>query len=229
MARKDDELLQTGHRPDPGRNHERGTPRIIWLALLVGIVGAFFLFRSPGGGNKSGIGENHSVITVPADDLDTLMADLDVAHQPIDSTAHIPAKPRSGQVEIQKIAPVLTPENPESKSLASQPAKTTTRPPVVPIKKPSQPTPKTHVPEIQPAASGPYLVQVGSFGDPHNADKEAARLQKLGWDARVKVSGTANGAMVYRVRIGYFANRAIAEQFIHSHRRQLRGSIAVHR
>ena len=49
MARKDDELLQTGHRPAPGRNHERGTPRIIWAALLIAMIGAFLIFRSPGG------------------------------------------------------------------------------------------------------------------------------------------------------------------------------------
>ncbi len=238
MARKDDQLLQTGHRPSPGRNHGRGTPRIIWGALLVAMGGAFFLFRSPGGGTPSGIGENRSVITAEADDLDTLMTDIGVGDAvPGDSAAT--DRPRSGSVEIKDITTPLTPENPapgaETKAAAkpeAAPAKAT--PPVetaAQVKAPSSrpaSLPKK-IEEIKPQAKGPYLVQTGSFGDSRNADREAHRLEKLGWDARVKVSNTADGSVVYRVHIGFFGDRKTAEAFIRTHRDRLRGAIAVHR
>ncbi len=226
MANKDETHLRTGRRPDPGRNHQRGTPRIIWLALLIGIVGAVLLFRSPGGGKTSGIGENRSVITVPADDLDTMVTNQDLGGSLPEST-QVSAQPRSGDVEIQQISPVLTPENPEPGSPAQkEPAPAPT---AAPKKTYTAPAEQKAVPEIQPEAAGSYLVQTGSFGKAQNADQEADRLQKLGWDARVKVSSTAGGDMVYRVRVGFFKDRTTAEQFIHTHRDQLRGAIAVHR
>ncbi len=229
MARKDDELLQTGRRPSPGRNHGRGTPRIIWGALLVALIGAFLLFRQPGGGEPSGIGENRSVITVPADDLDSLAADLGVD----DATGTVPpAEPRSGQVEMKDIAESLTPEVPAGGETA--PAKTpppevkaTVKPTSKPKPAPAKPAAETET--IIPAANGPYLVQTGSFGDPDNADREARRLQKLGWDARVKVSSTADGGLIYRVRIGYFPSRDRARAFIRQNKRRMPGAIAVHR
>ncbi len=231
MARKDDELLQTGRRPTLARNHQRGTPRIIWLAVLIGLVGAVLIFRSPGGGKPTGIGEQRSVITVPADDLDTLLTDIgiDEAQTGIETET---TQPRSGNVEFQDIAPVVTPENPtqQAQPKTAPTSVPVTKPIVKPVTKPSRPkSVKKTQPEIQPAASGPYLVQSGSFGNPKNADSEAARLQTLGWDTRVKVSSTASGALVYRVRLGFFANRSQAEQFIHAHRKQLSGAIAVHR
>ncbi len=237
MARKDDELLQTGRRPAPGRNHERGTPRIIWAALLVAMIGAFLIFRSPGGG-PSGIGENRSVITVPADDLDTLLTELGVTDS-LAEAENPPSQPRSGSVEIRDIAAPLTPEDPVTERKSSSTTTTSaptearsrepvsTPPPQTASSKP-RPKPKPRV-EIKPLDAGPYLVQTGSFGDPQNADREAARLQKLGWDARIKVSSSADGSMVYRVRIGFFADREAANRFIRNYSRRLPGAIAVHR
>ncbi len=236
MARKDDELLQTGHRPAPGRNHERGTPRIIWAALLIAMIGAFLIFRSPGG-SPSGIGENRSVITVPADDLDTLLTELGMTDSLIEAETP-PSQPRSGSVEIRDIASPLTPEDPvaaqESRiPSTSSPAEARSHEPVhAPVSKTTsskpRPKPKPRV-EIRPLDAGPYLVQTGSFGDPQNADREAARLQKLGWDARIKVSSSADGSMVYRVRIGFFADRTAANRFIRNYSKRLPGAIAVHR
>lgn len=229
MARKDDQLLQTGHRPSAGRNQRRGTPRAIWLALFVALVAAFLLFRQPGGSRPTGIGENRSVITVPADDLDSLAADLGIADS-LNTDAERPAEPRSGQVEMQHIAQELTPEKPSDIRQETAPATTpaTRTPPSDP--KPVREKPDTQpLPEVQPSTTGPYLVQTGSYGDAANADREAARLQKFGWDARVKVSSTADGGMIYRVRIGYFPDRAAAQAFIQTHGKQLRGAIAVHR
>ncbi|PIV80659.1 hypothetical protein COW53_08510 [bacterium CG17_big_fil_post_rev_8_21_14_2_50_64_8] len=229
MARKDDQLLQTGHRPSAGRNQRRGTPRAIWLALFVAMVAAFLLFRQPGGGRPTGIGENRSVITVPADDLDSLAVDLGIADT-LDTDADHPAQPRSGQVEMQHIAQELTPEKPSGGQQETAPATTPSPRTTPPAPEPAREKPATKpLPEVQPEASGPYLVQTGSYGDAANADREALRLQKFDWDARVKVSSTADGAMIYRVRIGYFPDRGAAQAFIQAHGKQLRGAIAVHR
>ncbi len=237
MARKDETSLKTGRRQPLGRNHERGTPRIIWLAVLVGLIGAVLIFRTPGRGNNSGIGENRSIITSPTAGQDTLMVDPGVDDPNVENGGPAP-KQHSGNVEIQDISSTLTPENPAdgTTTKVTTPSAPVTKTPSVKTEvaktpaKPSNPTTApSAVPEIQPQSSGPYLIQSGSFGDPKNADTEAARLQALGWDARVKVSSTASGSMVYRVRMGFFANRTTAGQFIRAHRKELRGAIAVHR
>lgn len=84
-------------------------------------------------------------------------------------------------------------------------------------------------PRLVPQPRGPYLVQVGSFGDNSNAQKEADRLGKYNWDAGVRVGNTAGGGLVYRVQIGYFATREDAQAFIDQNRVRLPGAIPAHR
>jgi len=70
---------------------------------------------------------------------------------------------------------------------------------------------------------------VGAFGGAGNADKEAARLKALGWDARVRAGDNSAGKMVYRVWIGYFDSRKTAQNFIAQNSRKIPGAIPVHR
>lgn len=84
-------------------------------------------------------------------------------------------------------------------------------------------------PRLVPQPRGPYLVQVGSFGDNGNAQKEADRLRTFNWDASVRVGNTAGGGLVYRVQIGYFATREDAQAFIDQNRVRLPGAIPAHR
>jgi cell division protein FtsN len=84
-------------------------------------------------------------------------------------------------------------------------------------------------PRLAPQPQGPYLVQAGSFGDTENAQKEADRLIKAGWDAAVRVGNKAGGGLVYRVQIGYFATREDAQAFIDQNSRKLTGAIPAHR
>ena len=256
MARKDDELLQTGRRRNHGGSR-RETPKIIWLALAVCIIGAALLFRTPGGDVPTGIGESRTVITVPGEEAGHPGTDsLDVAGDPLGP----PQQRRSGEVDVGDVGTPLTPETPETAvrkpepgagdgvkliNLTTDAPQKTVEPPADdpagsaafktgPADRPEVRTPPPSATPAEPAAfapaeEGPYLVQVGSFGDAANADLEAARLQKMGWDARVKVANMADSSMIYRVRIGYFPDRESAEAFIKQNRNHLPAAIPVHR
>lgn len=95
---------------------------------------------------------------------------------------------------------------------------------------PAKPQPTGALPaRVLPQPRGPYLVQVGSFGDTENAQKEADRLRPFGWDAAVRVGNKAGGGLVYRVQIGYFATREDAQAFIDQNHARLPGAIPAHR
>lgn len=202
-------LAKTGGR--------RGIPPILWLAVVVCAVGAFLLFRQPGGDEPTGIGERSSVVTVDADSLGA--SDREA--------------PRSGEVVIGDETRELVPETPEGEAAeavqeekpAPQPA-VTTPPPA--RKEPAEREAPAEDP-VKPAANGGWIVQVGSFGSAGNADREAARIREAGWDARVKVGNTSDGSMIYRVRIGYFATRDLARTFATQNQGLISGAIAVHR
>jgi len=188
-----------------------GLPPVMWAAIVVCVVGAVFLFRTQSSDVPTGIGENQTVVTA-ADNESTLAEDESA---------------RSGDVDISGQSQELTPEKSEQavekKPEPIKPAPTKT------IQKTTKKPVTEAPPRIVPFEVGPYMVQVGSFGEAPNAEKEAARLVKEGWDARVKMGNTSAGAILYRVRIGYFKSRTEAETFIRENRKKLSGAIAVHR
>lgn len=198
----------------------RGLPRIMWVAIAVCVIGAVLIFRDQGGDVPTGIGEYQTVVTAP-DNEEQAVEENDV---------------RSGDVEITAETTTLTPEKPEAGSTVPVEEKKTATPEVKQAT--SNPTPKptttksTSTPKpalIQPQANGPYMVQTGSFGDPENADKEADRLKRLGFDARVKMGNTSDDKLFYRVKIGYFKSRAEAETFIKQNKKSLPRAIPAHR
>ena len=233
MAKQDgnkEGLRKTGtsRRSRAGRAGKGGTmPRIMILALLIIVAGGAALFWPRGGGVPTGIGENQTVVSTPADSQ--------IATTP----------PRSGDVDINaEAATQLTPEKAEgaataapdtrpaeSKPVETKPVETKqaepkqTEPPKVKTETP----PAQTQPRIQPRSEGAWVVQVGAFGQAENADKEAARLKTKGWDARVRAGNNSSGDMVFRVWIGYFASRQEAQNFINQNSRQLSGAIPVHR
>jgi len=199
----------------------RGIPRILWVAGVVCAIGAFLLFRQPGVDVPTGIGERSSVVTVGADSIVTPGT----------------AAPRSGEVDIGDEARELVPESPDEGAVPAAQATTqetvkpqeqavTTTAPARPKPAPKQSPPAERV---APAATGSWVVQIGSFGSPENADREATRLREAGWDARVKVGNTSGGSMIYRVRIGYFATRDLARTFAKQNQDKIPGAIAAHR
>jgi len=213
---RSDGLLKDGTSRLAKGTGGKGMPKIMWVALVVIVGGAVLLFRQPGGDMPTGIGERRSVVTVGAD-----------------SAGHDPA-PRSGDVDIAAQTRELTPEQPADASV-DQPAATTVPPPAQETKPKPEPAeaaarePAPAEEKILPRTDGRWVVQVGSFGTPANADKEAARLQGLGWNAQVKVGNRSDGSMIYRVRIGNFTSREDAETFARQNKQALPGAIAVHR
>jgi cell division protein FtsN len=188
----------------------------MWVAIAVCIIGAVLIFRDQGGEVPTGIGEYQTVVTAPDNAPPAVVTD----------------QPRSGDVDINDQAATLTPEKPvdpapepvaEKTPVKQAPA---TVPKTVPVK-PQVAQPAAQL--IKPAASGPYMVQTGSFGEAANADQEAARLQADGFDARVKVGNTSDNNLIYRVRIGYFKSRTEAEAFIRQNRKIMPGAIPAHR
>jgi cell division protein FtsN len=185
----------------------------MWIAIAVCVVGAVVLFRDQSNDIPTGIGERQTVVTA----------------MDIDNTLVANATPRSGDVDIGEQAGELTPEKPKGETVArkeaqADPAPVAEKP--APVRKKSTAPPP---PPIEPTSMGPYMVQVGSFGDATNADKEANRLKDLGLDARVKVGNTSDGSLIYRVRIGYFKSRTEAETYIRQNGKKIGGAIAVHR
>jgi len=191
-------------------------PRIFWLAILVCILGAAFLFRTQNQELPAGIGETQTVVTAPE----------------VASKLEAAAVPRSGEVDIAEQRPALTPE----KAKASEDAIAGTRPATTAPAN-TQPATKPTVAQkqagparaIKPAARGPYVVQIGSFGEAANADQEASRLTGRGWDARVKVGNTSDGTIIYRVQIGFFKSRHEAADFISLNSQHMKGAIPIHR
>lgn len=222
MTAKKQGLMKDGTRPKtPATKGKRGggMPRIMWLAVVACIAGAVFLFRGQSSEIPTGIGENQTVVTSPKTETRAVSAD---------------AGPRSGDVNIADETKTLTPETSSTPAptVAKTPAPAESRTAKVTGTQPAAKSPKVSQPApepINPGASGPYVVQVGSFGKSENADKEAARLQQAGWNAKVKVGNTSHGSIIYRVRIGYFKARGDAEAFIRQNRNQMNGAIAVHR
>ncbi len=218
MAAKKQGLLKDGTRrrtPATKGGRGGGMPRVMWLAIVVCVAGAVFLFRNQSADVPTGIGENQTIVTAPD----------------VETTLDQEAAPRSGDVDINSQAQTLTPEKSETTTAKTE-AKPTESQPVVQQTPKAKPAPKATQPPaeiIKPLDNGPYVAQIGSFGKADNADKEATRLQALGWKAIVRVGNTSDGTIIYRVRIGYFKSRIQAEAFIRQNRKQVRGAIAVHR
>jgi DedD protein len=60
------------------------------------------------------------------------------------------------------------------------------------------------------SSSGPWVVQLGSFGDSANAERLASRVSAYGYEAAVS-DVKAAGKALHRVRLGPYATRGEAE------------------
>lgn len=63
-----------------------------------------------------------------------------------------------------------------------------------------------------PGDNGPYLLNVGSFGDRANAASLVQKLGDQGVPARISTAQGQHGT-VYRVQIGYFEGHSVAEAY----------------
>ncbi len=211
------------HSRAGNRGRQQGTPRIMLAALVVVVVGAALLFWPKGGSTPTGIGEQHSVVTTPADSNSVVPSA--VANQ----------SPQSGDVDINQEGLKMTPESPDG---AGDKTKIQENPADKPAAKPKpKPKPATKLaeqkkpatPPIKPTSDGRWAVQTGGFGNAVNADREADRLAQDGWQAMVRTGNNSKGDMVYRVWIGYFSSRDVANAFIRQNKKVLSDAYAVHR
>lgn len=233
-----------------GRAGKGGMPRIMWLAILVCVAGAVALFRSGGGGPvPTGLGEKRTVVTAPEAGGEPVSGDVEIQEQGLQLTPEqaVPGAELGGadnaQVEVALDRPLVETGPVETSAPPAGTGKTVESPAEArpePQARPETPPAETEAlpkpeptralpPRLVPQPQGPYLVQAGSFGDTENAQKEADRLKKLGWEAAVRVGNTAAGGLVYRVQIGYFATREDAQTFIDQNRGRLPGAIPAHR
>ncbi len=225
MADKKQGLLKNGTRrrtPATQGGRGGGMPRVMWVAILVCVAGAVFLFRNQSADVPTGIGENQTVVTAP--DVETTLDQSE--------------SPRSGDVDINDQGLKMTPEKPVDQDTensgdqkpAEKPVEkiSTPKPETKPVTKKKTPA-KPAAPPIEPASTGSWAVQTGGFGDAANADREADRLGKAGWKAMVRTGNNSSGDMVFRVWIGYFASRDQANTFISQNRKHLPDAYVVHR
>ncbi len=221
-------------RKRAGRNGRgQGIPRIMIVAGVLIIAGAAWLYWPSGDSAPTGLGERHTV----------------VSGGPALAGSTGATGPSSGDVDIDRMTPQLTPETPENTGAVAEPtgknatiestAPETDSPAAAVVvekaveKKPAaKPRPQPAAPpieQIKPTTSGGYAVQVGSFGNANNADQEVERLTALGWQPLVRAGNNSSGEMVFRVWITWFPSRQQAQQFIDQNRKQVPGAIPVHR
>jgi cell division septation protein DedD len=227
-----------------GKSGKGGMPRIMWLALLVCVAGAVALFRSGGSDHMpTGLGENRTVVTAPDLESEPVSGDVEIAAEGLQLTPETPVagadlgQADNAPLEIEVTRPLpeagtVDTEAPPATTGAAAPAEIEASPATQTLPADVKPEPARKAPPAPRLAQqpqGPYLVQAGSFGDTENAQKEADRLKKAGWEAAVRVGNKAGGGLIYRVQIGYFATREDAQAFIDQNSRKLPGAIPAHR
>ena len=232
---KSDGSLKSGssRRSRMGHAGQGGTmPRVMVVALLVIVAGGAALFWPRGGSVPKGIGEHQTVVATPestGDETSPRSGDVDINDvgtttlQPEQSHSDIPPQNPETQKAVDKPAQVKPVETQTQQAASKPPAQK----PAVTKPKPQRPKPPAT--KIEPSSTGPYAVQVGALGQAVNADNEAARLKALGWDARVRAGNNSNGEMMFRVWIGYFSSRQVAQSFIDQNKKHLPSAIPVHR
>lgn len=224
-----------------GRGGKGGMPRIMWLAILVCVAGAVALFRSGGSDPMpTGLGENRTVVTAP-EGGEPVSGEVEIADQGLQLTPEqaVPGGDLGGAdnapLEVAVDRPLVEsgtvdPVSGVAETGQAVPATTQDEEPAVEAEELPKPEPTRALPpRVAPQPQGAYLVQAGSFGDTENAQKEADRLKKYGWEAAVRVGNKAGGGLVYRVQVGYFASREDAQAFIDQNRTRLPGAIPAHR
>jgi DedD protein len=120
------------------------------------------------------------------------------------------------QVGADASEPEPAPETPQPRTAAA-PATSNAPAPAASPTRPAQnepsasPPPATARPSVVTSApASGWMVQLGSFGDSANAQRQADRVRTFGQDPRI-YEFTASGRLMYRVRVGPMETRERAE------------------
>lgn len=165
--------------------------RLVGASVLVALAVIFLpeLLRSPGEGTMSSVELEIPPPPEPSTNLKLPPPPSSPAADPS------PALPRRDADEEPRDAPATTAEEAPGQSAANaQPA----------------PTPRAIPMEVAPDLAG-WVVQVGSFTDPENAERLQARLRGGGFAAFTE-SVESDGRTWRRVRVGPELSRADAER-----------------
>jgi cell division septation protein DedD len=230
---------------------ERGDGTNLRIVVIVGaiaLIAAALLFwnrrQEP---FPSGIGEHLTVVTATdstASDGDRPRSGaVDIGeHEPVlvpegrqagatDRPATNEPEPREQQQTAATTSPPPSGSSSGSRAgttndAASQTAATTgaAAPPAA-----KEPTTAVEPVAPEPGESGRWAVQIGAFGSEENAASLIAQLRKQGYLPRLRADSGSQGALFYRVWIGYFATRDDAERYARAHAADLGPAFPVHR
>jgi DedD protein len=125
--------------------------------------------------------------------------------EPVAAAEPPPATPAAVTEDEPAETPAVAAVRPESERAAPV---TTTPPPAAPPA--TARTPPKPTASAAPAASGDWIVQLGSFGEEANARRLAQQSGTFGYKAEVS-SYQSGGRTLYRVRVGPAKSRAAAD------------------
>jgi DedD protein len=129
---------------------------------------------------------------------------------------------RTETVEVERRPPPITPRAApppelrpaEASRIEAEAVAEVTAPTPAPVARVSSPEPvRAPAAEAAPVtapAGGEWTVQLGSFSELANANQQARRVSEFGYTARVSEFRSSGGIM-YRVRVGGFESRELAE------------------
>jgi uncharacterized protein len=215
---EDDSLYRATQAARPRPPSQRGAPRpgagpgvFIVGALAVAIV-TFAVLAGPGpsGRDAAKDGVQTPIVKAPAEPFKSAYSGPQKVEEPPPEReifAKIdPAKPAGPPVKAEP--PAASPPK-----AAPAPAPTQTQTPA------PTPAPAPSAAKAGFAASGPYQVQLGAFGAQGSARAAFAALQKrapaLTGGANLDVQSVSGptGAVLHRLRLGFFPDRASADAF----------------
>jgi DedD protein len=165
------------------------------IALLASILLIVFMLKPSG--NQYDRAEKDMHVMVPATDNHTVAATQESSGQPGSETPkyRIPEKPAANQQAST---------SPAQPPVAGKPVAAAASTPAAAPGQPSRQAAAQHT----KAPGQVYFVQVGSYRDLANAQKEASLLLQKGWNSSVAV----NAAGLHTVRIGPVSTRDAAEK-----------------
>jgi DedD protein len=174
--------------------------RLVGASVLVALAVIFLpeLLRAPEDGAVSPVD-----LAIPLAPQPSAELELPPAPPPAPASSNVTPAPRVA-------APAVTAAGSTEEPAAAEPEEPVTSEPEPPAGRDTGPAPQAAPMEVTPDLAG-WVVQVGSFSNPENAERLKARLRDGGFRAFTE-DVKANGRSWRRVRVGPELSRAEAEQ-----------------
>ena len=125
-----------------------------------------------------------------------------------DVSTRVPPAP-GGEYETREL-PLLGPEAAKAAGEAALPATAAATPAAATVNAGASDAPAAATPADPAVAAGQWAVSFGAYASARDADAVLSRLRQAGLDG-FKEEATLNGRQAWRVRVGPYADRALAE------------------